>query len=412
MDSPAAIDSVPPKPDSSTPSVSETQAPKGELRWSGQRRFKYFVTGVIGPIGCFGLVWSGMNARLDPLWQSGEVKTYATLLLEKRELLPFMPLLTCSMISMSLVCLHPRLSDWLLVRVGIYSGAILSTQYLLCVVFATSFFTFVLAAIVGPALAFTTYLAAKLMPQARRTTIWQLMLLTTVVAAITAAVAASGINQSSRGSVLNTALAWGFWTLVAVPLLNCLTYVRASFGLLHSRAHLKLSGTDKLKFVALCSGWFVGFAASWKLSLNAMLADYAALPTVEPSCYVSAAAANGHRRFVGVAQFAAAKAACDLHPAFPVNLQMCRLKFLEFALAAASPRLHAVVRRAYNALGPGAASVCRSNVWLADAGYVGLKPLEWLAELLRRFAKVALPRVAELYCLSQLRGRAENDSRT
>ena len=144
-------------------------------------------------------------------------------------------------------------------------------------------------------------------------------------------------------------------------------------------------------------GWLLAYAASWKYSLDAMLAEYAKLPTVEPKCYVSAAAAHGHAQFVGVAQFRELDAVCDLHSAYPVNMQMCRLKFLEFALAAALPGVHRAVRRAYNACGPRAAAACRSNVWLADASYLALKPLEVVAELLRIVARVPLRELTRLY---------------
>ena len=89
------------------------------LQWSGQRRFKYFVTGVIGPIGCFTMAWAGMNARVDPLWQSGKLDTYLTLMLESKPLLPFMPLLIYSLLSLAACCVRPELGRRPLVRLGV-----------------------------------------------------------------------------------------------------------------------------------------------------------------------------------------------------------------------------------------------------------------------------------------------------
>ena len=370
-----------------------------QARWSGQRRFKYFVTGVLAPIGCFAMVWIGMSTHVDAPWQSGKIDMYASLLLEEYSLLPFMPLLIFSMVAMTASCFYPKSLKWPAIRVGIYGGGILSIQYLLLIVFATSFFTFAAAVVVGPALALVTYVAAKLMPRARRIAIWQIMLLTAVVAAFAAGIAAmqQDVQNIGRGGAMNILLMAIFWTLVATPLLNCISYVRASVGLLRAPEVEGDRSKDQLQIWSLCSAWLLGFGASWKFSLDAMLAEYAKLPTVEPQCYVSAAAAHGHPRFVGVARIATEAAASDLLPAYPINLQMCRLKFLEFALAAAFPRVHRWVRWTYNALGPRAAAVCRSNVWLADASYVALKPLEWLAELLRMTAKVSLQRVTALY---------------
>lgn len=400
------------------------------LQWSGQRRFKYFVTGVIGPIACFAMAWSGMNARVDPLWQSGELDTYVTLMLEPKALLPFMPLLIYSLLSLAACCVRPELGRRTLVRLGVYTGGLLSAQYLFFVVFATSFFTFSAALLVGPGLALLTFLGAKLMPRARRIAIWQIMLLTTVVAVVAAVVSANraALTEAGPRSALQAAAGFLFAMVIAVPILNCLTYVRAAFALLRSPALATTPLRDFRSVLALAFGWLVAFGTSWKFSLDAMLAEYARLPTTPPNCYVSSAAACGHRRFVGVENFEAAaeersgalgrqglrslfngepgsvhgaaregRAVCDLQNAFPVNDQMCRLKFLELALAAMSPRVHRIVRRAYNAFGPQAAAICRSSVWLADASYVAFKPLEWLAELIRVVAGVSALEVRGLY---------------
>ena len=370
------------------------------LKWSGQRRFKFFLTGVVGPIACFVMAGAGMNARVDPLWQSGELDTYSTLMLEFKPLLPFMPLLILSMISLGACCVRPELGRNPLVRLGVYSGGLLSAQYLIFVVVSTSFFTFFAALFVGPGLALVTYLGAKLVPRARRITIWQIMLLTTVVAVIVALLSANlqQLREAGPRSALQVVLTGLFFMLIAAPLLNCLTYVQAAFILLRSPALVATCEREVRSLFALAFGWLVAFGASWKFSLDAMLAEYAQLPTSPPNCYISSAAAYGHRRFVGVDKFQKAHgAACNLQKAFPVNEQMCRLKFLEFALAAMSPRVHRIVRRAYNFFGPKAAAICRRSRWLADASYVAFKPMEWLAEGIRRAAGISARDLRRLY---------------
>ena len=380
--------------------LEQGDTPAPVLKWGGQRRFKFFVTGVVGPIACFVMAGMGMNARVDPLWQSGKLETYLTLMLEFKPLLPFLPLLILSMISLGACCVQPELGRNPLVRFGVYSGGLLSAQYLMFVVVSTSFFTFFAALFVGPGLALVTYLGAKLMPRARRITIWQIMLLTTVVAVIVALLSANlqQLREAGPRSALQLVLTGLFFMLIAAPLLNCLTYVQAAFTLLRSPALVSTPKREVRSLFALAFGWLVAFGASWKFSLDAMLAEYATLPTSPPNCYISSAAAYGHQRFVGVDQFQKAHgAARNLQNAFPVNEQMCRLKFLEFALAATSPRVHRIARRAYNTLGPKAAAFCRRSVWLADASYVAFKPVEWLAEGIRRAAGISARDVRRLY---------------
>ena len=368
------------------------------LQWSGQRRFKYFVTGVIGPIFCLAMAWCGLSARVDALWQSGELDTYLKLMLEPPALLPFIPMLIFSMLALGTCCFWPQLANKLWVRVGVYGGGILSTQYLIFAVFAGAFFPFICAVVVGPLLALATYVANKLMPRARRITIFQIMLLTTVVAVFAAACMwlAPALYPEGLGDIGEVVFGCVFWVLPALPLLNAITYVRAAFAILRSPALATVPAREQNRLIAMSSAWLLGFGASWKFSLDAMLAEYARLPTSPPSCYVSSAAACGHPRLVGVTQFTCAgNQSCDVD--FPVNMQMCRLKFLEFALAALSPCLHRLVRHTYDRVGPRAAAVCRSNVWFADASYLALKPAEAMAYLLQMHARVSSQRVREIY---------------
>ena len=376
------------------------------LQWSGQRRFKYFLTGIIGPIGCFVATWCGMNVRFTSLWQSGELDVYLKLMLEPKELLPFIPLLIYSMLGLGACCVNVRWARKLWVRIGVYGGGILSAQYLIFVVFAGSFFPLVCAAIVGPSLALVTYIAAKLMPRARRITIFQIMLLTTVVAAVAAVCASLGPQLTASG-IFENIFGLLFWTMAAVPLLNCVTYVRAASALLRSPALAAVSAGEKRRLLGLSIGWMLGFGASWKFALDAMLAEYAKLPTSPPQCYISSAAAYGHRQFVGVAGFSQHEQVSDSPATFPINAQMCRLKFLEFALLAFSPGWHRFARSFYDAIGPRAAAFCRSNVWFADASYIALKPIELLACLVQNFSQVSQQQVFGLY----LRGRSGSSLR-
>ncbi|MEZ6109627.1 MAG: DUF6688 family protein [Pirellulaceae bacterium] len=79
-----------------------------------------------------------------------------------------------------------------------------------------------------------------------------------------------------------------------------------------------------------------------------------------------------------------------------VNDQMRRLKFLEFALQAAHPRIHGKVRGVYDRR-PAVAAGCRASAYLADGACLLLKPLEWVAEMLRMAASIPGLKVAKLY---------------
>ncbi|MEK6237175.1 MAG: hypothetical protein N2C14_20900, partial [Planctomycetales bacterium] len=120
--------------------------------------------------------------------------------------------------------------------------------------------------------------------------------------------------------------------------------------------------------------WFGGYFAMWRQALQLMLIEYSEL-SIKPmrdDCYVATAAANGHARFVGAKStvFANGETA-------PVNDQPRHLKCGELALKAAAPRLHRLIRRAYDFLGPRLAKRLAHPI-LADLAYLALKPAEWL----------------------------------
>lgn len=177
--------------------------------------------------------------------------------------------------------------------------------------------------------------------------------------------------------------------IAAAPTLNAVTYVRVSV-IATSRAAQSLGKTQKLfagRGIAIIVAWCLSWVVSWKLAIDVMLLEYSKLPMTDPNCYVSSAAASGHRRFVG--------AECSGNGI--VNRQMQRLKFLEFALATAFPRCHKFVRLIYNSIGPKLACYCALNVWFADVTFWALKPIEWAAVCVRVVSGVSPKRVEEIY---------------
>lgn len=119
--------------------------------------------------------------------------------------------------------------------------------------------------------------------------------------------------------------------------------------------------------------WLGGFAAAWSVAIIRMFQLYAELPPQPPDCYIATAAANGHARFVGSREVALANGA-----RMRVNVQLQRLKCAELALKAISPRLHAMLRKLYDALGRPLAKRM-TNPFVADAAYLLLKPFEWIS---------------------------------
>ena len=137
------------------------------------------------------------------------------------------------------------------------------------------------------------------------------------------------------------------------------------------------SGVKRLRFsLARLLGvvtWLAAYLGAWRTSVLLMLQEYAKLPTTPPEdCYVSTAAARGHRRLVGAEEYAA-----PTGKAYRVNNQMRYLKAAELLLAALSPPAHRTCRRVYDRIGPVLAGMLIHPL-LADAAYLSLKPAEWL----------------------------------
>jgi hypothetical protein len=122
-----------------------------------------------------------------------------------------------------------------------------------------------------------------------------------------------------------------------------------------------------------CLGWVGGYMVAWKVSIYSAMKFFATLPKEPPDCYIATAAAKGHRRIVNSEEVV-------LHDGrvVRVNAQMRYLKCAELMLKAVAPGLHRICRRVYNALGSVLAKGLVRPV-LADAAYFMLKPLEWFS---------------------------------
>lgn len=126
--------------------------------------------------------------------------------------------------------------------------------------------------------------------------------------------------------------------------------------------------TCLLSLLGMIPFWFAG--ALWSKKI------FAALPDQPPSCFVVTAAGRGHRGFVGPFLEVAHRGHHRV-----ANRQLVTLWQLEELWQTRAPLTHKSFRKIYNCAGPIIARQINSP-WLADAAYVALKPVEYIAALI------------------------------
>jgi hypothetical protein len=155
-----------------------------------------------------------------------------------------------------------------------------------------------------------------------------------------------------------------FGSLVLAPGLTLTTFVHLSFLTRHRH---KETAEPRWVFYTWIAGWLVAYSAAWTKSYFAAIEAYYQLPLTSPGCYIATAAAQGHRRIVR------SWPAGDRR----INGQLALLKAGERRLENRLPRVHRLMRRVYDGIGPGMARQMR-HPWIADLAYLTLKPIEWL----------------------------------
>lgn len=150
------------------------------------------------------------------------------------------------------------------------------------------------------------------------------------------------------------------------------------------RGRLRVS----LAALLIAVAWLSYNFAAWRYAVLRAVEAYQKLPTEDPSCFIATAAARGHMQFVG---------SRDVGRSYRVTNQLEYLKAFELLLRSTCPHLHGRLRRIYNRVGPAVARRIRSP-WVADAVYLLLKPLEWMAwTVVRVVARVPGDAVRGLY---------------
>lgn len=306
----------------------------------------------------------------EPQWQSGELSAYATLVL-RNSIYVFAPLLLYSTICLALAAYRREAAlEYFVIRFGVYSGILLSVQpVVLYLILAVA------AAAVGPeaALIFAGLMALGsaeiFLPLG---TAWVIEDSTNRRARWTLGISAATLIAVTM--LIGPAL-FVVAPVVAAPLWTIVVYVGVSRAVY--RRH---GGRGQYRLVDLLGllTWSSVYLASWRLSVTLALEKYATLPKTPPRCYVCTAAARGHRWLVQSDSVRSEDGAV-----FFANRQMRRLKGAELVLSITAPRLHRVVRIAYDRLGPPLARKIEQPL-AADLAYLALKPAEWLATLVAR----------------------------
>jgi hypothetical protein len=320
---------------------------------------------------------------LKPEWQSGRSSAYVALMLGPSVTLYFYPFLLYSVVCLLLLLWQPgHYARKFTIRLGIYTGILLSLHYMLLIVLMTSG----LALVVGPLVIGAFLLASKLWRVVRRQggvePTWSEMIDWRLAALIGGIV----VIGSMAGFLL---WVWALVILLVSGPFFCL-YIG---GTVYYQLLKDYEGTEMPLGQGLSGlGWLTAYLVAWRLAIQATLEAYAALPPHPPDCYIATAAAQGHRRLTRARPVRLS----DGHLLW-VNAQLRYLKCGELALQAVSPATHRRVRRVYDCVGLWLARRLRHPL-LADVAYLSLKPVEWgTVWLLRRWVPNLEALVARLY---------------
>ncbi len=367
--------------------------------WGRRRQFLGFVIGVLMPISAFFGSINGMLWGQGLPWQSGLFWTKAHLMLSWPSVWPFLPLLFVSILSYSVWCFFPNLvRRYFVWRLGVYGGTVFAIQMLFLLYPVTSFAVLlnvlpmmfigsvaILMVVVAPAmLVFATFEKYAYI----------------IAVAIAVMFLASfqvfvylGYDRVSTPLEFLISI-----TGAASPLFVVLVYFRASMNLWKGNSQLNRFSIFNMMCV---TAWVSANIASWKMSIELMVFEYNKLPAEDPNCYVSSAAANGHRNWV--------RRFTNDEDRIGINRQMQFLKVGELMLRQVAPSVHRVLRSIYNFVGPVLARWVNGNVWLADVSYLFFVPAEWVVRLLVDLVGIDRPSIERIYLVDNESREQRND---
>jgi hypothetical protein len=348
---------------------------------SGAIRFRYLITGIVLPLLCYGYAIQFEQISPHRLWQSGHLSTYVALLLSWPTVGIFLPLKLFAMACLGIWLYLRKEYPATVVSLGILVGLVLSLQVFILAVLHTAFYTLLAAAIFLPCFALVVYLSGRILSFSGRGqfALWNLFLAMTLAAVL----AAIMVRTKSFELVIFAF----FVALLAAPTLALITYCRVFLTMLRE-GYFRLGWRTGIAGLGLIGAWLL----SWRLAVASMLDAYSKLPVNDPNCYVSSAAAHGHRWLVR-SQVVVDAIGNERRS----NSQMRYCKFLELFLAATWPWLHRRIRGHYDRFGPPLARLCRTSSVMADLGYLAMSPWTAVAWLLFRLLRLPKDSLEKLY---------------
>ncbi len=361
-----------------------TDSATDEWRWSWPARVGFLFTGVAVPLLCFSV---SAVAKVFPVWgqpwQSGAQDVYIGLLLGWKASSVIYPFLIYTMASMSLLVVRPvSSSKKFAIRFGIYSGVWIALQYsLMCwsAIFgppawrsADEYFWaifYVSLAVFAPWT--IVWLVHRLGAKFGRVRAWSIAVVLGVVGWIVF-LQFSPDGQGDIRRVIETELEHLFNICVVFSM----PWAVASYSTMTWYLVYRLKGNGPPRQFGLLRmfgvlSWLASYMGAWRASVNIMLAEYAQLPTENQGCYITTAAARGHRCVV---RSEAIRIGAGVRH---INDQMRYLKCGELVLRHVAPRGHRLCRGLYDLVGPPVAALVVHPL-LADIVYFSFKPAEWL----------------------------------
>jgi len=327
-----------------------------------------FLSGVLCPL-IFIFTFGPSDFLLLDAWQDGRWKTKVSLLLSLPVMLPFLPGILFSIVSLGCLCIRPESHKYLWVKTGIYTGAILSTHFCLLTAIATDgvvLFLGLATIVIGGPIAYGLFAILGAFSKnidIKRFSIQAMMSIVLLIAL--------GITLFQLfGPEFFAPLANVILGFLGTPAFCAVTYVLTAGRI----AFIKQKTKYPKGFFFILTGWMVHYFAAWQIAIKLMTDEYSKLPATMPSggCFISSAAAWGHPVLVRT---------------FPnqgdrkVNRQMQDVKILEFSLQVIAPKTHRILRRIYNRIGPKLASVFRRSPYLADLAFVAFLPFQFAGKI-------------------------------
>ncbi len=378
------MDASKPAESAESPLPSPSDVATYEWRWSWPARVGFLFTGVAVPVFCFSAGAAGLAANFwSQPWQSGSPRMYIGLLLGWKASSIVYPFLIYSMASMALLVVRPvRFSKMFVIRFGIFTGVWIALQYsVICWIFFFGYPSWAVVYEEGFALFYVllavfapwsiVWLVHRLAKKHGRVRVWSIAVVLGFVG-WTLFLQFSPDGRGDVGVIFERELEF----LHNMSLMLGTPWALAAYSTMAWYLVYRLKGDGpRLQFGLLrmfgVLSWLAAYMGAWRASVNIMLAEYAQLPTEIQGCYVTTAAARGHRCVV---RSDAIRIGAGVRH---VNNQMRYLKCGELVLRHVAPRGHRLCRGLYDRLGPPMASLVVHPL-LADVVYFLFKPAEWL----------------------------------